>query len=111
VAAGFLSPEIKERPMSTISVEAAVEGLWQALEFEIPSASDLTDRCFDEITYHLHRSPRFRGMTLTEIDLILADARREFERELEGLLGGLERRLIRDFKNEIGFGDSVGGAE
>jgi hypothetical protein len=86
--------------MISISTGAAVEALWQALhEWERP---DQLIKLFDEIAYRLHRNPRFRNMPITEIDLLLADARREFEHDLSAF----EWRLVQAFKDAIGFEDA-----
>jgi hypothetical protein len=81
-----------------IATEVAVESLWQAFEWERPINST---ELFDRIAAQLHRHPRFRGMSITEIDLILADARREFERDADEF----EWRLVRVFRDAIGEGD------
>jgi hypothetical protein len=88
--------------MTSIDPEFAVESLWQALEWELPKSTAV----FDEIAHHLRRSPRFRGMSITEIDLLLADARREFVRDLDDF----EWRLVHAFKDAIGFDEADGDA-
>jgi hypothetical protein len=88
-----------------IEIEAAVESLWQALDWEFASTIEPT-KVFDRIAHHLRRNPRFRGMSITEIDLLLADARREFEHDVDEL----GWRLVRSFKDEIGFSVVDGAA-
>jgi hypothetical protein len=85
---------------ATISVEAAVEGVWQALEWEPLKLAEI----FDRFASRLHRNPRFRDMSIGEIDRLLIDARREIERDLSDY----EWRLVGAFKDAIGFED--GGA-
>jgi hypothetical protein len=80
--------------MNRISTEAAVERLWLALEWEPPIKFI---EIFDAIASRLHRHPRFHGMTITEIDLLLADIRRDAEHDV----GELEWRLIDAFKDAI----------
>jgi len=81
-----------------IQIEAAVESLWQAIEFELdPETSAM--KAFDRIAYLLRRNPHFRNMSIAEADLLLADARREFEHDVDEL----RWRLVRTFKDEIGF--------
>jgi hypothetical protein len=82
-----------------ISNEAAVESLWLALEWEPIRSAEI----FDQIAYRLRRNPRFRDMTITEIDLLLADARREFELDPDEL----EWRLVKAFKDAIGHEETA----
>jgi hypothetical protein len=79
--------------MTSIRSEAAIEALWQALEWAPIELSNL----FDQIASRLHRNPRFRDMTVAEIDALLADARRASEHDL----GELEWRLVQTFKDAI----------
>jgi hypothetical protein len=54
--------------MTNISTELAIESLWQALDWESP---DKLTELFDQLASKLHHHPQFRGMSITEIDLIL----------------------------------------
>jgi hypothetical protein len=76
-----------------IDAELAVESLWQAFEWEPIELMEI----FDRIASRLHRHPRFRDMSITEIDRLLADARREAEHDLSEY----EWRLIRAFRDAI----------
>ena len=79
--------------MTNISPEATVEALWQALEWEPIKLMEI----FDRIASRLRRHPHFRDMSITEIDRLLADARREAEHDLSEY----EWRLIKAFKDAI----------
>jgi hypothetical protein len=77
-----------------------MEALWFALELERPiKSADL----FDDIAARLHRHPRFRGMTIGAIDLILADLKRDLDHDLSTF----SWRLVQAFKTEIGFDEDV----
>jgi hypothetical protein len=76
-----------------IDAELAVESLWQAFEWEPIKLIEI----FDRIASRLHRHPRLRDMSITEIDRLLADARREAEHDLSEY----EWRLIKAFKDAI----------
>jgi hypothetical protein len=76
----------------------------------MPDAANVTDKVFDQIAHRLRRNPRFAGMSINEIDLVLADARREFEVELDRAFDSVERRLVQSFRDEIGFGETEGEA-
>jgi hypothetical protein len=84
--------------MTNISTEFAVETLWLVLDEELKHAIKPSE-VFDQIAAQLHRHPRFRSMSVTEIDLILADARHEFQHDVDEL----EWRLVQSFKTGIGF--------
>jgi hypothetical protein len=86
--------------MTQISHEAALEGLWQALDWAAPAK---LDEIFDELASRLRRHSRFAGMSITEIDLLLADTRRELEHDLNEY----EWCLIRAFKDAIQFDDEA----
>jgi hypothetical protein len=79
--------------MQQISMEAAVEALFDALEWEPARLTEV----FDQIAYRLRRNPRFRDLSINEIDLLLADARREFEHDV----ADFEWRLVQAFKDAI----------
>jgi hypothetical protein len=81
--------------MTSVDPDFAVESLWQALEWERP---DKLTELFDQIASRLHRHPRFRGMSIAEIDLLLADARHEFQHDLTEF----EWRLVRAFRDAVG---------
>jgi hypothetical protein len=83
-----------------INPEFAIEGLWQALAWETINPTEI----FDQIAHRVRRHPRFKDMSITEIDLILADARREFEHDF----AEFEWRLVRAFKQAIEFDESDG---
>jgi hypothetical protein len=79
--------------MNRISTGTAVEGLWLALEWQPIKLMEI----FDRIASRLRRHPQFRDMSITEIDRLLADARRETEHDLSDY----EWRLIEAFKDAI----------
>jgi hypothetical protein len=79
--------------MTNITAEAAVEALLQAFEWEPFELSKL----FDQIVCCLHRNPRFAGLTLTELDLLLADTRCKVEDDVDEI----EDRLIEAFKDAL----------
>jgi hypothetical protein len=64
--------------MTDITIELAVESLWQAFEWEPIKLTEI----FDRMASRLHRHPRFRDMSIAEIDRLLADIRREAEHDL-----------------------------
>jgi hypothetical protein len=78
---------------TNITIELAVESLWQAFEWEPIKLTEI----FDRIASCLHRHPRFRDMSIIEIDRLLADARLEAEHDLSEY----EWRLVRAFKDAI----------
>jgi hypothetical protein len=86
--------------MTNINPEFVVESLWQAFGWEPIKAVEL----FDRIANRLHRNPRLRGMTISEIDLLLADARREFELDVDEF----ECRLVQAFKDALEFNETEG---
>jgi hypothetical protein len=65
----------------------------------------LTDKALTRIVTALRRDPRFRNVTPSEFDLILADARASIENDIANVLR--ERVHIDDV--EIQLGDFVGG--
>jgi hypothetical protein len=75
-----------------ISIEAATEALWDALDYELVIKPT---ELFDRIALHLRRNPRFQGMSITEIDLLLADVRCELEFDL----GELASRVVQAFRD------------
>jgi hypothetical protein len=79
--------------MTNITAEAAVEALWLAFEFEPIGL----DEIFDAIAVCLHRHPRFAGMTLFEVDLLLADIRCKTEYEV----GELESKVAGAFRDAL----------
>jgi hypothetical protein len=88
--------------MTNINPEFAVESLWQALQWEPINHAEI----FDQIAVRLRRDPHFRNMSITAIDLILADARHEFEHDVKEF----EWRLVGAFKDAIGFVETEGEA-
>ena len=76
-----------------IDAELAVESLWQAFEWEPIKLTEI----FDRIASRLHRHPRFRDMPITEVDRLLADARRDAEHDLSDY----EWRLAAAFRDAI----------
>jgi hypothetical protein len=78
-----------------IDAELALESLWQAFEWEPINLTEM----FDQIAHRLRRHPRFAGMTIGEIDLILTDARREAEQDVNEIT----RAIISAFKDALGF--------
>jgi hypothetical protein len=83
---------------SNITIELAVESLWQAFEWEPIKLTEI----FDRIAFRLHRHPRFRDMSITEIDRLVTDVHREAEHDLSEY----EWRLVRAFKDAIEFKDA-----
>jgi hypothetical protein len=82
---------------TNITIESAVESLWQAFEWEPLKLAEI----FDRIASRLHRHPRFRDMSISEVDQVLADVRREVERDLSEY----EWRFVRAFKDAAGIID------
>jgi hypothetical protein len=78
-----------------IDIETAVESLWQALEWEPLNSAEM----FDQVAARLHRNPRLRDLPIAQLDLALADARREFEHDVSEF----EWRLVRAFKDALGL--------
>jgi hypothetical protein len=85
--------------MTKIDTEFAVESLWQALDWERIEPGEL----FDQLASRLHRHPRFRDISIAELDLILADARRAFEHDVSEF----EWKLVRAYKDAIGAGEDA----
>jgi hypothetical protein len=83
-----------------ISTEDAKDALANAFEWEPARLTEV----FDRIAYRLHRNPRFRDLSISELDLLLADARREFERDI----ADFEWRLTQAFADAIAH-DETGG--
>jgi hypothetical protein len=83
-----------------IDAETAAESLWQSLDWELPKALDV-DAVFDEIASHLRRNPRFRDLSIAELDLALGDAKRAFQFRIVNL----DWAIVRNFKDQIGFDD------
>jgi hypothetical protein len=79
--------------MTDITTEFAVEALWRAFEWEPFELGKL----FDQIVRCLHRHPRFANLTLTELDLLVADTRRETEDNV----GEIEDRLVAAFEDAL----------
>jgi hypothetical protein len=84
-----------------IKFEEAAAALQRALDFEAPDAVSMTDDLFDALAHRLQRNPRFKHMSLTEVDLILASAKREFEHELDAAINSIEQRLVQSFEDEL----------
>jgi hypothetical protein len=83
--------------MVTINNGSAVEALWEAMGWE----SINPDEIFDQISSKLNRHPRFKGLSITEIDLLLADLRRQFVHEVHEY----QWRLVQAFKRELEFAE------
>ena len=81
--------------MQEITTEAAIEALWLAFSWEPLDPAKI----FDQIAARLHRHPRFRDLPIAQLDLALADARREFEHDVSEF----EWRLVRAFKDALGL--------
>jgi hypothetical protein len=81
--------------MTTIDNDSAVEALWSALDSEQLQP----DEMFDKLTAKLHRLPAFRRLSIGELDLLLADSRREFEHDVSEY----RWRLAQTFKRELEF--------
>jgi hypothetical protein len=81
--------------MNTINKDFAVEALWAALGWEQIKPGEL----FDAIAHRLRRHPSLCHLGIAEIDLMLADARREFEHDIDEY----RWRLVASFKSEIEF--------
>jgi hypothetical protein len=88
--------------MSTISTEAAVETLWQALDWTRIDSDEL----FDEIASKLHRLSAFKHMSISQIDLLLADLRRQFVHDVNEY----QWRLVQTFKRELEFAEEDAAA-
>jgi hypothetical protein len=86
--------------MTTIDHELVIETLWLILEAEFEPAL-ASAKVFDRVAHHLRRSPRFRGMSIVELDAALYDAKREFEYVVDEL----ELKLVHAFRNGIGSDD------
>jgi len=85
-----------------IDIETAVESLWQAFEWEPIDPAKM----FDQIATRLRRNPMFRGMSIEQLDLILGDARQEFERDIDEY----ESRLVRAFEDALEHNETNGVA-
>jgi hypothetical protein len=83
--------------MTEAEIEVSVEGFWLAQQWQ----PDPIGAMFDHIAARLHRDPRFRGLSLCEIDLVLADARVEVEEEF----AVLALRLSHDLRDAIHYVD------
>ena len=88
--------------MQEITTEAAIEALWLAFSWEPLDPAKI----FDQIAARLHRHPRFRDLPIAQLDLALADARREFEHDV----AEFELRLVGAFEDAIGFDKTDGVA-
>jgi hypothetical protein len=94
--------------MPKITLEEAAAALQYALDFEMPDATRITDDIFDKLVQQLRRNPRFKHMSITEVDLVLAASKREFECELDQAFSSVERRLVQSFEDELS--DKFGAA-
>jgi hypothetical protein len=83
--------------MTEAEIEVSVEGFWLAQAWQL----DPVGAMFDRIAVRLHRDPRFRDLTLREVDLALADARIEAEEEF----AILALRLSHDLRDAIRYID------
>jgi hypothetical protein len=86
----------------SITPESAVGALWDAFDYEPIKLGEI----FDRIAYRLRRNPRFAGMSIAEIDLILADARREADIDVSEY----EQRLAQAFEDALAGAESDGVA-
>jgi hypothetical protein len=101
----FTTRNLRNPVMTTIDHELVIETLWLILHAELKPAL-ASAKVFDRIAHHLRRSPRFRGMSIVELDAALYDAKREFEYDVDEL----EWKLVRAFRNAIGFDDDEAAA-
>jgi hypothetical protein len=88
--------------MSNISPQFAIESLWQALSWEPLDPTKM----FDRIAARLRRNPMFHGLSIGQLDLILGDARQEFECDMDEH----ESRLIRAFEDALEHNETDGVA-
>jgi hypothetical protein len=83
--------------MTDAEIEVSVEGFWLAQEWQ----PDPIGAMLDHVALQLHRDSRFRGLSLTQIDLILADARGKIEDEF----AVFALRLSHNLRDAIRFID------
>jgi hypothetical protein len=89
--------------MHTTGTEAAktiIECLLLALEWERIRPAEV----FDQIACRLRRNSHFYNMPLAELDLLLADAIREFQHDMDEF----ESRFIEAVKHALGFNEIDG---
>ena len=60
-----------------IDADAALVALDDAVAWRLRPALD-AEKLFDDIASKLHQRPEFKGLTINQLDLLLADLRREF---------------------------------
>jgi hypothetical protein len=64
-----------------VSTDWALDCLDEAISWKLRPAINV-DRVFDEIASKLRRMPAFKQLTIVEIDLALADLKREFAHDM-----------------------------
>jgi hypothetical protein len=85
-----------------IDSNAALDAIDEAISWKLRPALN-PNRIFDEIASALHRHPRFRDLKITELDLALADLKREFAREMRET----EWHLYEAFRCTLGVNDEA----
>ena len=83
--------------MSDVSKDFACESLWAALRWEQLKPGEL----IDAIAARLHKHPSFRHLTISQPDLLLADAKRGLEHDVSEH----EWKLVQEFKRELEFAE------
>jgi hypothetical protein len=83
-----------------IDAETALESVLMAIEYELVPATDPT-KIFDGIVSKLQKHPRFHELKIAELDLLLADLKREFARDM----CEAEWRLYSAFWTSLGVED------
>jgi hypothetical protein len=80
-----------------IDADAALVALDDAVAWRLRPALD-AEKLFDDIASKLHQRPEFKGLTINQLDLLLADLRREFAHAMRGA----EWQLYDAFRCSIG---------
>jgi hypothetical protein len=83
-----------------ITVAATRNGLREAVWHEWPDSIGIAECCFRYVEKSLRRDPRFRSLPALEMDLLLADARRDLADELEELMQETCRAIISGARSE-----------
>jgi hypothetical protein len=80
-----------------IDADTALVALDDAIGWRLRPALN-AQKLFDDIASKLHRHPSFKQLNITEIDLLLADLKREFAHDMHTA----EWQLYESFRSSIG---------
>jgi hypothetical protein len=80
-----------------IDTNTALDLLSEAIDWSLKPALD-SQTLFDDIASKLHQRPEFKRLTIVQLDLLLADLKREFARSMHTA----EWQLYDAFRTAIG---------